>query len=169
MFITKKAPPRRTFLRGVGTTLALPLLDAMVPALFAKSMKPVLRLGFVYVSNGVIQAQFNPTAVGANFELPPILKPLAPVRDQINVLSGLAHLQADVLGDAGSDHPRASAVWLSGVHAWDRTQPGVEVKLGVTADQLAARELGKATQVSSLELSVDNPLKAPAMWATAFT
>jgi len=157
MFITKKALPRRTFLRGVGTTLALPLLDAMVPALSAKSMKPVLRLGFVYVSNGVIQAQFNPTAVGANFELPPILKPLAPVRDQINVLSGLAHLQADALGDAGSDHPRASAVWLSGVHAWDRTQPGVEVKLGVTADQLAARELGKATQVSSLELSVDNP------------
>jgi len=156
-FITKKALHRRTFLRGIGTTLALPLLDAMVPALSAKSVKPIPRLGFVYVSNGVIQAQFNPTKIGTGFELPPILKPLQPVRDQINVLTGLAHLQADALGDAGSDHPRASAVWLSGVHAWDRTQPGIEVKLGTTADQLAAREIGKATQVSSLELSVDNP------------
>src|SRR5579864_8751191 len=109
-FITKRALPRRTFLRGLGTTVALPLLDAMVPALSAKSVKSTPRLGFVYVSNGVIQEQWKPATVGAGFELPPILKPLEPVRKQINVLSGLAHLQADTFGDGTGDHPRASAV-----------------------------------------------------------
>jgi hypothetical protein len=156
-FITRKALRRRTFLRGVGATLALPMLDAMVPALSAKSVTPALRLGFVYVSNGIIQNQWNPTAAGAEFELSPILKPLAPVRDRINVLSGLAHLQADTMGDGNGDHPRASAVWLTGVHAWDRTRPGIDVRLATTADQLAARELGKKTQLLSLELTVDNP------------
>lgn len=156
-FITKRSLQRRTFLRGIGTTLALPFLDAMVPALSAKPTKSIPRLGFVYVSNGIIQDQWNPAAVGTAFELSPILKPLAPLKDQINVLSGLAHLQADTLGDGNGDHPRASAVWLSGVHAYDRTKPGVEVKLATTADQLAAREIGKATRVSSLELNVDNP------------
>jgi len=157
MFITKMKLPRRTFLRGLGTTLALPMLDAMVPALSAKSVKAPPRLGFVYVSNGVILEQWNPATAGAGFELTPILKPLAPVRDQLNVLTGLAHLQADTFGDGTGDHPRASAVWLTGVHAYDRTQPGVEVRLSTTADQLAAREIGKTTQLASLEMSVDNP------------
>jgi hypothetical protein len=157
MFISKKALPRRTFLRGVGTVLALPMLDAMVPALSAKSAKPTPRLGFVYVSNGVILEQWVPAKTGADFDLPAILKPLEPVRDQINVLTGLAHLQADTFGDGTGDHPRASAVWLSGVHAWDRTRPGVEVRLATTADQFAAREIGKGTRVPSLELNLDNP------------
>jgi hypothetical protein len=156
MFIAKKALARRTFLRGVGATVALPLLDAMVPALSARSTKAPPRLGFVYVSNGVIQDQWNPTAAGG-FELTPILKPLQPVKEQINILSGLAHLQADTFGDGTGDHPRASAAWLTGVHAYDRTQPGVEVKLATTADQLAAREIGKGTQLASLELTVDFP------------
>ena len=81
--------------------------------------------------------------MGAGFELSPILKPLEPVRDHVNVLSGLSHLQADTFGDGTGDHPRASAVWLTGVHAYDRTRPGVEVRLATTADQLAAREIGK--------------------------
>src|SRR6202049_1706499 len=157
IFVTKRTLPRRAFLRGLGTTLALPLLDAMVPALSAKSAKPVPRLGFVYISNGVIQEQWNPAAVGSGFELSPILKPLEPVKDYVNVLSGLSHLQADTMGDGNGDHPRASAVWLSGVHAWDRTRPGVEVRLATTADQFAAREIGKATRVPSLELNLDNP------------
>jgi hypothetical protein len=156
-FLTRKSLPRRTFLRGLGTMVALPFLDAMVPALFAKAGKPILRLGFVYVSNGVIQEQWNPSAVGNVFDLSPILKPLAPVRDHINILSGLAHLEADTKGDGNGDHPRASAVWLSGVHAWDRTKAGIDVRLATTADQLAAREIGKGTQVASLELNVDNP------------
>jgi len=157
MFITKNALHRRTFLRGVGTTLALPFLDSMVPALSAKSAKPAPRFGFVYVSNGVIQEQWNPAKVGAGFELTPILTPLAPVRDHINVLSGLSHLQADTFGDGTGDHPRASAVWLTGVHAYDRTQPGIEVRLATTLDQLIAREIGKTTQVPSIELNLDSP------------
>jgi len=157
MFIAKKVLPRRTFLRGMGATVALPMLDAMVPALSAKSTKAPPRLGFVYVSNGVIQDQWNPTQAGTALELSPILKPLQPFKSQINILSGLAHLQADTFGDGTGDHPRASAAWLTGVHAYDRTQPGVEVRLATTADQLAAREIGKGTRVASLELTVDFP------------
>jgi hypothetical protein len=157
MFITKMSLPRRTFLRGMGVTLAMPMLDAMVPALSAGSGGPVPRLGFIYVANGVIQNQWKPVTVGAGFELPPILKPLEPVRDHVNVLSGLSHLQADTFGDGTGDHPRASAAWLTGVHAYDRTRPGVEVRLATTADQLAAREMPRGSQVPSLELHVDFP------------
>jgi hypothetical protein len=157
MFVAKKALARRTFLRSVGTTLALPLLDAMVPALSAKSVQPTPRLGFVYVANGTIQDQWTPASTGAGFELSPILKPLAPVRDHVNVLTGLSHLQADTFGDGTGDHPRSSAVWLTGVHAYDRTKPGIEVRLATTADQLAARQIGKGTQVPSIELNLDPP------------
>ena len=156
-FITKKALPRRTFLRGLGTTVALPFLDAMAPALAAGPPKFTPRLGFIYVSNGVIQDQWKPAKVGSNFDLPPILKALEPVRSDINILTGLSHLQADTHGDGTGDHPRSSAVWLSGVHAYDRTQPGIDVRLATTADQLAAREIGKSTQVPSLELNLDAP------------
>jgi hypothetical protein len=156
-FVSKKALPRRTFLKGVGAGVALPLLDSMVPALSAKPLKSTPRMGFVYVSNGIIQNQWKPAMAGTGFELSPILKPLEPVRSQINVLSGLAHLQADTFGDGTGDHPRASAVWLTGVHAYDRTRPGVEVRLATSADQLAAEEIGKTTQVPSLELNLDPP------------
>src|SRR5262252_1476092 len=157
MFISKKALSRRTFLRGAGTTLALPLLDAMVPALGAESLKPTPRLGFIYIANGVIQKQWTPTATGTAWELTPTLKPLEDVKEQLNIISGLAHLQADTFGDGTGDHPRASAAWLTGVHAYDRTQPGVEVRLATTADQIAAKEIGKTSQLASLELTVDFP------------
>jgi hypothetical protein len=157
MFITKRALPRRTFLRAMGTAVALPMLDAMVPALSAQARRPTPRLGFIYIANGVIQNQWNPATTGAGFELTPILQPFANVRDQINVLSGLSHLQADTFGDGTGDHPRASAVWLTGVHAYDRAQPGVEVKLATTADQLAAHAIGRMSRIPSLELSVDQP------------
>jgi hypothetical protein len=158
MFITKKALSRRTFLRGTGTVLALPFLDSMVPALAAQTAaKPTPRLGFIYFANGVIQNQWKPSTVGANFELSPTLKPLAGVKDQLNIISGLAHSQADTFGDGTGDHPRASAAWLTGVHAYDRTQPGVEVRLATTADQIAANVIGKTSQVRSLELTVDFP------------
>ena len=155
-FITKKALHRRTFLRGLGTTLALPLLEAMVPALSA-APKSVPRLGFIYIANGVIQDRWIPTATGKNFQLSPSLKALEPVRDYINVLSGLSHLQADTFGDGTGDHPRSSAVWLTGVHAYDRSKPDVEVRLATSADQLAARVIGKDTQIPSLEMNVDLP------------
>ena len=157
MFVSKKTLPRRTFLRALGTTVALPFLDAMVPALSARALKPTPRFGFVYIANGVIQKQWIPAATGANFELTPTLQPFANVRSKITVLSGLSHLQADTFGDGTGDHPRASAVWLTGVHAYDRTQPGVEVKLTTTVDQLIAQQIGKTSRLPSVELSVDFP------------
>jgi hypothetical protein len=156
MFITRMAIPRRTFLRGLGTTLALPMLDAMAPALSAAAPTPP-RLSFLYAANGVIQDQWTPKTAGAGFELTPILKPLESLKKDINVVSGLAHLQADTFGDGTGDHPRASAAWLTGVHAYDRTKPGIEVRLATSADQLVARQIGRGTPVSSLELSVDYP------------
>jgi hypothetical protein len=157
MFISKKHLSRRTFLQGAGATLALPFLDAMAPALSA-APKATPRLGFIYIANGVIQNQWNPATTGAlPAELPPILRSLEPLKDKLNIVSGLAHSQADTFGDGTGDHPRSSAAWLTGVHAYDRTQPGVEVRLATTADQLAARVIGRTTQLSSLELTVDFP------------
>jgi hypothetical protein len=153
MFVTKKRLDRRTFLRGVGATVALPMLDAMAPALAAAPTAPP-RLGFVYAANGTIQNQWKPSTTGP-LELSPILQPLEKVRSQVNVLTGLSHLQADTFGDGTGDHPRSSAVWLSGVHAYDRSQPGVETRLATTADQFAARQIGKTTQLPSLEMNLD--------------
>ena len=156
-FVTRKMLHRRTFLRGAGAAVALPLLDAMAPACAAGAVKSTPRLGFIYIANGVIQNQWIPMATGTNFELPPILKGLAPVRSHVNVLSGLSHLQADTFGDGTGDHPRSSAVWLTGVHAYDRSRPDVEVHLATSADQIAAREFGKMTQVPSIEMNLDLP------------
>jgi len=143
-------------LRGLGATVALPMLDSMIPALSAQA-KPTMRLGWVYVSHGVIWSQWKPTKIGAGFELTPNLKPLEKLQGQFNVLTGLSHLEADTKGDGSGDHTRASAAWLTGVHAYDRTRPGVEVKLATTADQLAAQVLGKNSPIQSIELSVDTP------------
>ena len=153
-FVTKKSLARRTLLKGLGASLALPLLDSMAPALSAQ-VKSAPRLGFVYVSHGVIWSQWKPATTGAGFELTPNLKPLVKLNGQFNVLTGLSHLEADTKGDGSGDHTRASAAWLTGVHAYDRTRPGVEVQLATTADQLAARVLGKNTPIPSLELTVD--------------
>ena len=156
MFISRLAIPRRTFLRGAGAALALPLLDAMVPALSA-APAATPRFTFLYVANGVIQDEWTPKTTGADYELTPILAPLAQHKNDITVVSGLAHLQADTFGDGTGDHPRASAAWLTGVHAYDRTLPGVDVKLATSADQILAQRIGKTTAVSSIELSVDYP------------
>ena len=162
MTITKMALPRRTFLRGIGASLALPLLDAMVPAstaLAKTAANPTRRLGFVYIPNGVIQDQFVPAITGSGFEFSPTLSPLTPFRDRVLVLSGLAHRQADSFGDGNGDHPRATAVWLSGVHAWERRGRigPTAIQLGTTADQLAAQELGRSTPLPSLELVLEKP------------
>jgi hypothetical protein len=157
MFITKKALSRRTFLRGAGATLALPFLDAMTPALRAQSRMPVPRLGFLYIPNGVIQKMWIPAATGRDFALSPTLAALEPVRSHINVLTGLDHWEAESKGDGTGDHPRASAVWLTGVHAYNRTKPGVPVRLAKTADQFAADFIGKETRLSSLELTLEVP------------
>ena len=158
MIISKLSLPRRTFLRGVGATVALPFLDAMVPALSALSKTPtaadpVRRLGFVYIPNGAVMQQWTPAEVGAGFGLSPILSPLAPFRDQLVVVSGLAHGQAESLGDGNGEHSRASATWLNGVHP-NQTE-GADVRAGITADQIAAQGLGRETPLASLELAID--------------
>jgi hypothetical protein len=138
----------------MGVTLALPFLDAMVPAFtaLAKAAAPVRRLGFVYVPNGVHPGRWMPAGEGAAFELSPILSPLAPFRDRLLVLSGLAHRQAESFGDGNGDHARGQTAWLSGVHA-KRTEGAVQG--GVTIDQIAAAELGRYTQLPSLELGLE--------------
>jgi hypothetical protein len=162
MFITKRALPRRTFLRGVGATLALPLLDAMVPAstaLAQTAANPVRRLGFIYLPNGVARNftginYWTPTGEGTGFDLSPILSPLAPYRDRLVVVSGLAQHQADAFDDgANGDHTRGTSSWLTGVHC-KRTE-GADVRNGISADQIAAKHLGQATALPSLELAID--------------
>jgi hypothetical protein len=157
MFVSKKSLARRTFLRGAGASLALPLLDSMLPAFAADAAPLQPRLGFIYVGNGIVHANWTPESTGSDFALTQNLAPLANVREHLNVITGLAHLQADTFGDGTGDHPRSSAVWLTGVHAYDRTRPGVEVKLATTADQLAARVIGQDAPIPSIELSVDAP------------
>jgi hypothetical protein len=157
MFITKRALSRRTFLRGAGATLALPFMEAMVPALEAQARMPVPRLGFLYIPNGVIQKMWTPATTGQGFALSPTLAALEPVRSHINVLTGLDHWEAESKGDGTGDHPRASAVWLTGVHAYNRTRPGVPVRLAKTADQFAADAIGRDTRIASLELTLEVP------------
>jgi hypothetical protein len=158
MIITKMALPRRTFLRGMGAAVALPLLDAMVPALSAQSRTaaaPVRRLGFVYIPNGAIMEQWTPAAEGKTFELSTILKPLEAHRDRITVVSNLDSRPAEAAeGEGSGDHARASAVWLSGVHP-KRTE-GADVRGGKTIDQMAADVLGRDTQLRSLEIAAED-------------
>jgi len=155
MFITKMALPRRTFLRGVGATIALPLLDAMRPAMTALAKTPpVKRLGFVYTPNGATMSAWTPTTEGpALTELSPTLAPLSAVRDQVVVPTGLSQKQAESLGDGNGEHSRGQTVWLSGVHP-KRTE-GADVQAGITVDQIAAQALGKDTPLLSIEMALE--------------
>jgi hypothetical protein len=154
MIVTRKSLERRTFLRGIGVTLALPFLDAMVPAFSkAAASAPVRRLGFFYIPNGAIMDHWTPAAAGPAFEMTPILEPLSAHRDQLTILTGLGHHNADNFGDGNGDHSRATPTWLSGMHP-KRTE-GADVQAGTTADQVAAKELGKYTQLASLEMGMD--------------
>ena len=156
MFITRTALPRRTFLRGMGVTLGLPLLDAMVPAASAlakTAARPVRRLGFVYIPNGAVMKHWQPAGAGALEELSPTLSPLAPFKDQVIVPIGLSQKQAEALGDGNGEHSRAGTVWLSGVHP--KETEGADVRNGVTADQLAAQRIGGDAPLRSLELAME--------------
>ena len=153
MIVTKKALPRRTFLRGAGAVLALPFLDAMVPALSRAATAPPRRLGLFYIPNGAVMDQWTPAAEGADFEMTPILKPLTPFRKQLTVVTGLGQQNAYNFGDGNGDHSRASATWLTGVRA-KRTE-GADVRAGITADQIAAKAFSQHTQLASLEIGID--------------
>src|SRR5258708_11542600 len=113
--VFRKHLSRRTVLRGMGASLALPLLDSMTPA-FAAASEPPVGLGFVYVPNGVTLADWTPKGDGADFEWSRILKPLEPFRDEVLVLSGLAHKNGEALGDGPGDHARAGGSYLTGAH-----------------------------------------------------
>ena len=158
MFITKKSLSRRTVLRGFGATLALPLLDAMVPALTAMSRTaaaPVSRFGAVYIGQGAIHNQWIPTAEGVGFPVSPILKPIEQFKDQLLVVSGLDHKAADPMGDGIGDHSRGQSAFLSGAHA--KRTAGGDVRNGPTLDQIFAKAHGKETPLPSLELSLEAP------------
>src|SRR6195256_2425799 len=153
MFISKKHLARRTFLRGVGTALALPLLDAMVPArtLLAKTAaNPASRLGFVYLPHGAIMDRWKPAQEGAGFEFSPPPQPLEPFRDHVDIVSGLGHRAADT----SAVHSLSPTTWLSGVRP--KPTQGVDAYAGVTADQIAAMRIGQATPLPSIELGTED-------------
>ena len=151
MIITKKVLPRRTFLKGLQFTLALPLLDAMIPAATAlakTAAKPVPRLGFVFVPMGTDHARWTPKNVGKLRELTPILSPLEPVKDQLSVITNL-QLENSYPGT----HDTSNSGFLSAALA--KHTESSDYFLGTTIDQLAARQMGQETQLPSLELSMD--------------
>jgi hypothetical protein len=156
MILTKMALPRRTFMRGIWATLALPLLDAMVPAftpVVKTAAKGMPRLGFVYVPNGAAMRYWKPNGEGTAFDLSPSLAPLAPFRDKLVVPVGLSQFQAQGFGEGNGEHTRGQAVWLSGVHP--KRAEGADVRNGTTVDQIAARVIGKDTPLASLELCLE--------------
>jgi hypothetical protein len=150
MIITKKSLPRRTFLRGLGTTLALPLLDAMIPAATAWARtpaRPVPRLGFVFMPMGCDQSRWTPPG-DTLAQLSPILESLAPVREQVTVISNL-ELQSAYPGS----HATSNSAFLSAAKA--KLTEGTDYFLGTTVDQVAAKQIGRETQLPSLELAMD--------------
>lgn len=152
--------PRRTFLKGLGTVIALPMLEAMTPPLRALGSDLATtpkgfpkRMAFIYVPNGANMADWTPKEVGADFQMPYILEPLQPFQKDIQVFTGLAHDKARPNGDGPGDHARASATFLTGCQA--RKTAGADIKVGVSVDQIAAAQVGKSTRLPSLELSCD--------------
>ncbi len=155
-FLTHRSLSRRTFLRGVGTAIALPMLDAMTPALgaTARAGKSPVRLVFAYVPNGIIMKDWTPAVVGRAFEMTRILAPLKPFRDDILLLSGLADHNGNELGDGPGDHARAGASFLTGVHC--RKTAGADIRNGVSADQIAAQAFSGQTRFPSLEIGCED-------------
>jgi hypothetical protein len=144
---------RRTLLRGLGAAVALPTLDAMLPA-FAAATKSARRLVYIYVPNGIVMKQWTPAAEGAGYEMPRILQPLQPYRDDLLVLSGLTHNTGRPLGDGDGDHARAAATYLTGVHP--KKTAGADIHVGVSVDRIAAQTIGNTTKFSSLELACED-------------
>ena len=148
---------RRTFLRGVGAAVALPLLDAMPLAGAAKAADGAaggpVRLAFAFFPNGANTEAWFPKNTGADWELTPTLEPLADFRDDLTVLSGLAQRNAAALGDGGGDHARNAATYLTGVHPLKTS--GANIRAGRSIDQVAADHLGRGTRLPSLELGID--------------
>jgi len=154
MIVTRKHLPRRTFLRGMGAALALPVLDSMTPALAGPTAKAPPRLLFTYIPVGANMISWTPRGEGRDYQFSRILKPLEAFRGDFSVLSGLDHHQADALGDGPGDHARAGAAYLTGVHC--KKTGGTDIKCGISVDQIAARNTAALTRFPSLELGCDD-------------
>ena len=147
--------PRRTVLRGLGTMIALPFLDSMVPAFASPLLNKSTprRMAFVYVPNGAIMEDWTPAKPGAGYDLGPILKPLEPFREDLLVLTGLAQYEGNSLGDGSGDHARAGSTFLTGVHP--KKTSGANIQAGISADQVAAQKVGGKTRFASVELGTE--------------
>lgn len=158
MYITGKALHRRTFLRGIGAAVALPMLDSMVPALAAPTKSPV-RLAFLYVPNGIMMKDWNPAVdyEGKLQEFPRALKPLEAYRNDMLQLSNLTHNSGRALLDGAGDHGRCSGSYLTGIQVKKTT---VDIKASVSCDQLIANKIGTQTRFPSLELGMDDARQA---------
>jgi len=161
---------RRQFLRGVGVSLALPLFESALPGVLRAATTPggaplattasgaPLRMAFVYIPNGVHQANWWPTGEGSAFQLGKTMEPLAPLRSSLQVLGGLDHLNAKAGNDGAGDHARANATFLTGARA--RKTDSADIQVGVSVDQVTAQQVGHLTRFSSLELSCDSVRKS---------
>lgn len=157
--------PRRTFLRGLGTMVALPLLDSMLPSIAAAANTAgntaagmPKRMAFVYVPQGKNMADWTPQAAGMNYDMPMILQPLQRHQQDFSVISGLCHKRGLSENDGGGDHARAAGVYLTGCHP--KKTAGADIKLGISVDQIAAQQIGDQTRLPSLELSCDGGQRA---------
>jgi hypothetical protein len=153
--------PRRTFLRGLGTMVALPALNSLLPASARAATSTAAapkRVAWVYVPNGANMADWTPATTGTGYELTSSLQPLAAHQDKVSILTGLANPQGDELGDGGGAHARASASFLTGVHP--RKTAGTDIRTGISCDQIAANQIGDQTRLPSLELSCDGGQRA---------
>ena len=157
--ITRKVLPRRTFLRGIGTTIALPFLDAMTPALAASRVpgKAPVRMAFVYVPNGIEMEHWNPDYEGKLGALPRILKPLEPFRNDMLMLSNLTHNNGRALLDGAGDHGRCCGSYLTGVQP---RKSAVDIKVGISCDQIVANAIGSKTRFPSLEVGMEDARQA---------
>jgi len=160
MILLHKQLPRRTFLKGFGTAIALPLLDAMVPALASPRSNPKTprRMAFVYVPNGIYMQEWTPQTFGTDYEMPRIMEPLAAYRQDLLVLTGLTQNGGRALGDGPGDHARAAASFLTGVHP--KKTAGADINSGISVDQVAAQRVGGDTRFASLELGCEDGRQA---------
>lgn len=156
--ITRKALPRRTFLRGLGAAVALPWLESMTPAMAsAAASKPPVRMGFVYVPNGMDVRNWNLDYEGKLGQFSRIMKPLEPLRDEVTVLSNLTHNNGRALLDGAGDHGRCCGSYLTGIQP---KKSATDIHVGISCDQIVANAIGNQTRFPSLELGMEDSRQA---------